>query len=40
MFGMDPTAPKVPTMDPTGFASPARDYFHGGIDLNRHLIIL
>lgn len=22
----------------TGFPSPARDYFHGGIDLNRHLI--
>ena len=21
-----------------GFPSPARDYFHGGIDLNRHLI--
>nr|WP_245933297.1 translesion error-prone DNA polymerase V autoproteolytic subunit [Arthrobacter livingstonensis] len=24
--------------DPRGFPSPARDYFHGGIDLNRHLI--
>lgn len=23
---------------PRGFASPARDYFNGGIDLNRHLI--
>lgn len=22
----------------SGFPSPARDYFHGGIDLNRHLI--
>ncbi|MCG2623961.1 translesion error-prone DNA polymerase V autoproteolytic subunit [Arthrobacter sp. I2-34] len=22
----------------TGFPSPARDYYHGGIDLNRHLI--
>ncbi len=37
MFGMDLPAPKQPN-DPTGFASPARDYFDGGIDLNRHLI--
>lgn len=24
--------------DARGFPSPAQDYFHGGIDLNRHLI--
>ncbi|WP_427018759.1 LexA family protein [Pseudarthrobacter sp. P1] len=28
----------APDLEPTGFASPARDYFDGGIDLNRHLI--
>lgn len=38
MFGMDLPSPKTPNTDPTGFASPARDYFHGGIDLNKHLI--
>ncbi|MHA7305855.1 LexA family protein [Arthrobacter sp. TMN-49] len=35
---MDLGSSKAPNTDPTGFASPARDYFHGGIDLNRHLI--
>ncbi|WP_052136931.1 LexA family transcriptional regulator [Arthrobacter sp. PAMC 25486] len=34
---MDLPVPKRPN-EPTGFASPARDYFDGGIDLNRHLI--
>ncbi len=34
---MDLPVPKQPN-EPTGFASPARDYFDGGIDLNRHLI--
>ena len=38
MFGMDLASPKKPNTDPTGFASPARDYFNGGIDLNKHLI--
>ncbi|WP_218714205.1 LexA family transcriptional regulator [Arthrobacter sp. BF1] len=38
VFGVDPAARKPPSTDPTGFASPARDYFDGGIDLNRHLI--
>lgn len=38
MFGMDLPIPKPQSNDPTGFASPARDYFDGGIDLNRHLI--
>lgn len=38
MFGMDLASPKAPNTDPTGFASPARDYFNGGIDLNKHLI--
>ncbi|MGP9502152.1 LexA family protein [Specibacter sp. AOP5-B1-6] len=37
VFGVDPAARKQPN-GPTGFASPARDYFDGGIDLNRHLI--
>ncbi len=37
---MDLTSPKSPNTDPTGFASPARDYFNGGIDLNKHLILL
>ena len=30
--------PAADPADPSGFPSPARDYFHGGIDLNRHLI--
>ncbi|MEE1621869.1 LexA family protein [Zafaria sp. J156] len=42
MFGVDPAprrpAPPGSAAEPTGFASPARDYFQGGIDLNRHLI--
>lgn len=38
VFGVDPAARTPPPGEPTGFASPARDYFDGGIDLNRHLI--
>lgn len=38
MFGVDPATRTKPVAEPTGFASPARDYFDGGIDLNRHLI--
>ncbi|MET4004520.1 DNA polymerase V [Arthrobacter sp. UYCu511] len=38
VFGMDVPAPRHQSAEPTGFASPARDYFDGGIDLNRHLI--
>lgn len=38
MFGVDPAARKPPNTEPSGFPSPARDYFDGGIDLNRHLI--
>ncbi|WP_269937347.1 LexA family protein [Arthrobacter sp. HY1533] len=38
MFGMDLPVPRPQGAEPTGFASPARDYFDGGIDLNRHLI--
>lgn len=38
MFGMDLPVPRPRDAEPTGFASPARDYFDGGIDLNRHLI--
>lgn len=38
MFGVDPAARTPPPGEATGFASPARDYFDGGIDLNRHLI--
>ena len=38
MFGMDLATPVAPDTDPRGFPSPARDYFHGGIDLNKHLI--
>lgn len=38
MFGMDPTPRKPPGSEASGFPSPARDYFDGGIDLNRHLI--
>ncbi|WP_051389462.1 LexA family protein [Arthrobacter sp. 35W] len=30
--------PPAVDVEPRGFASPARDYFDGGIDLNRHLI--
>lgn len=41
-----PTTPNGPAsgaggagrMEARGFPSPAQDYFHGGIDLNRHLI--
>jgi DNA polymerase V len=43
--GTPPPAPNTPPEDnggtyaqATGFPSPARDYYHGGIDLNRHLI--
>lgn len=35
---MDLATPLAPDTDPRGFPSPARDYFTGGIDLNRHLI--
>ncbi|MGA7203923.1 MAG: translesion error-prone DNA polymerase V autoproteolytic subunit [Specibacter sp.] len=35
---MDLASPVAPDTDPRGFPSPARDYFNGGIDLNRHLI--
>lgn len=35
---MDLVAPTPPNMAPSGFPSPAQDYFHGGIDLNKHLI--
>ncbi|WP_449373646.1 LexA family protein [Arthrobacter psychrolactophilus] len=35
---MDPTPRKPPGAEASGFPSPARDYFDGGIDLNRHLI--
>ena len=38
MFGMDLVAPAPPNMAPSGFPSPAQDYFHGGIDLNKHPI--
>jgi DNA polymerase V len=44
VFGVDPaprSAPEPadgPPAEATGFPSPARDYFQGGIDLNRHLI--
>ncbi|MDJ0317552.1 MULTISPECIES: LexA family protein [Arthrobacter] len=38
MFGVDPAARKPRSHEPTGFPSPAQDYFEGGIDLNRHLI--
>jgi len=38
VFGMDLATPVAPDTDPRGFPSPARDYFHGGIDLNKHLI--
>ena len=38
VFGMDLATPLAPDNDPRGFPSPARDYFTGGIDLNRHLI--
>ena len=35
---MDQLSPGPPNTDPSGFPSPAQDYFHGGIDLNKHLI--
>lgn len=35
---MDLASPVAPDTDPRGFPSPARDYFNGGIDLNKHLI--
>ncbi|WP_074712992.1 LexA family protein [Arthrobacter alpinus] len=35
---MDPTPRRPPGTEASGFPSPARDYFDGGIDLNRHLI--
>ncbi|MHA7268862.1 LexA family protein [Arthrobacter sp. HLT1-20] len=35
---MDLVSPKPSNTEPTGFVSPARDYFNGGIDLNKHLI--
>jgi DNA polymerase V len=46
MFGLErpsgaTTGPELGSGTPEdarGFPSPARDYFHGGIDLNRHLI--
>ncbi len=38
MFGMDLVEPTPPNTAPSGFPSPAQDYFHGGIDLNKHLI--
>lgn len=38
MFGVDPAARKRSSAEPSGFPSPAQDYFDGGIDLNRHLI--
>ena len=38
VFGMDLVAPVPPNTAPSGFPSPAQDYFHGGIDLNKHLI--
>jgi DNA polymerase V len=38
VFGMDPTPRRPPGSEASGFPSPARDYFDGGIDLNRHLI--
>lgn len=45
MFGIDPAPRSAPDPDgggapaeASGFPSPARDYFNGGIDLNRHLI--
>lgn len=46
MFGLQqpsaaPAGPELDSGTPEdarGFPSPARDYFHGGIDLNRHLI--
>lgn len=33
-----PSSEAGSTAQASGFPSPARDYFHGGIDLNRHLI--
>lgn len=38
MFGVDPAVRKRSSAEPSGFPSPAQDYFDGGIDLNRHLI--
>ncbi|MDJ0314165.1 translesion error-prone DNA polymerase V autoproteolytic subunit [Arthrobacter sp. H35-D1] len=35
---MDLVSPAQPNTAPSGFPSPAQDYFHGGIDLNKHLI--
>jgi DNA polymerase V len=47
VFSMETPSPSGPSPenndgggpgDARGFPSPAQDYFHGGIDLNRHLI--
>lgn len=36
--GAEPGGGATVDRQASGFPSPARDYFHGGIDLNRHLI--
>lgn len=38
MPGDDVSGEPTAERQASGFPSPARDYFHGGIDLNRHLI--